>query len=257
MSDFGSIVAQALRWGVRLAVVAFVLAFFVPLLVGGPGAHQGPLGAFIYAPMIFLLALEIALLIQFRRAMSLSTVGKLSYVCLLILLLIPVLNTESMYSGLGLLQSFKSIDTEDYTSDKRLEHVPPLTSDEQRLLEATHFTKRISIVNPNFPPAYTRSLINDIKKTGLFDEVVEFDRLGNDDFIATIKGTYWGDKEGQSFTLHQPANTTNTAHIKVYYTLGGIISKRKERKQYIDRLSIEIIQAIEELSTSSKSGTGG
>ncbi|MCZ6717578.1 MAG: hypothetical protein O6944_00225 [Gammaproteobacteria bacterium] len=55
MHDFLKILGISFGAAGGLAILVFIIAFFGPLLIGGPGAHQGPLGAFIYAPVVFFL----------------------------------------------------------------------------------------------------------------------------------------------------------------------------------------------------------
>src|SRR3989442_1174108 len=52
----------ALRSAFLAALLAFIIAFSTPLLIGGPGAHQGPLLAFILAPIVFCAAFVLALI---------------------------------------------------------------------------------------------------------------------------------------------------------------------------------------------------
>ena len=50
----------ALAWAASAATLAFIVMFFTPLIIGGPGAHQGPLLAFLGAPAVFVITLAAA-----------------------------------------------------------------------------------------------------------------------------------------------------------------------------------------------------
>ncbi len=244
MHDFLKILGISFRAAGGLAILVFIVAFFGPLLIGGPGAHQGPLGAFIYAPAAFFLVFFVALLIQFRRALRLSTGWKFAYFVLLLLSLIPAARIVGFISEIDFVKSVRNIDLKSYSKSERLKHIPPLTDDEGRLLKSTHFNMRVVVVNPRMPVAYTRSLIDDLKKTDLFDEVAEFGQMGKADLIATLTGGYYGDKGGQSFTLKPPDGPGKEVPIKIYYTLGGVLSGGEEKKQYLDRLSVTLINVV-------------
>ncbi len=250
MREFLKILGWSFGAAGGLASFVFILAFFGPLLIGGPGAHQGPLGAFIYAPATFFLVFVIASLIQIRRALRLSIGGKFAYFGLLALFLIPTARIVGFISEIDFVKSVRNIDLKSYSKSERLKHIPPLTDDERRLLRSTHFNIRVGVVNPSAPVVYTRSLIRDLKKTGLFDEVAEFGQMGKADLIATLTGGYYGDKAGQSFTLKPPGGPGKEISIRIYYTLGGLLSGGGEQNQYLDRLSVALINAVPELLNS-------
>ena len=48
----------ALKWAGSAATLAFIVTFLTPLAIGGPGAHQAPLVAFLVTPIIFVVTLE-------------------------------------------------------------------------------------------------------------------------------------------------------------------------------------------------------
>ena len=242
MRDLLGILGRALLWASGLAVLVFFLAFFGPIIIGGPGAHQAPLAAFIFAPATFFLAFVIVLLIQIRHALRLSIGGKFAYFVLLALLLIPTTHVVRIFSEMD----FRSIDFKAYTRAERLKHIPPLTKDERLLLQSTHFNIRVGVVYPGVPPGYTRSLIDDLMKTGLFDNVAEFAQMDRADMIATGKKSFYSDKYGKIFTLQPPDGPGKEVRIEIYYTLGGLMGYG-ERKQYLDRLSVKLINTVQEL----------
>ena len=243
MRDLLGILGRALGWASGLAVLVFILAFLGPIIIGGPGAHQAPLAAFILAPVTFPLAFVITLLIQIRRALRLSIGGKFAYFVLLALFLIPTTHVVRFFSEMD----FRSIDFKAYTRAERLKHIPPLTKDERLLLQSTHFNIRVGVVNPGSLPVYTRSFIDDLRKTGLFDDVAEFAQMDRADMIATGKKSFYSDKYGKIFTLQPPDGPGKEVRIEIYYTLGGLMGYG-ERKQYLDRLSVKLINTVQELS---------
>jgi hypothetical protein len=201
------------------------------------------LAAFIFAPATFFLAFVIVLLIQIRHALRLSIGGKFAYFVLLALLLIPTTHVVRIFSEMD----FRSIDFKAYTRAERLKHIPPLTKDERLLLQSTRFNIRVGVVYPGVPPGYTRSLIDDLMKTGLFDNVAEFAQMDRADMIATGKKSFYSDKYGKIFTLQPPDGPGKEVRIEIYYTLGGLMGYG-ERKQYLDRLSVKLINTVQELS---------
>jgi len=50
----------AASWASSAATLAFVVVFLTPLIIGRPGAHQGPLLAFVAAPAVFVVTLGLA-----------------------------------------------------------------------------------------------------------------------------------------------------------------------------------------------------
>ena len=55
-------IAVALKWASGTATLAFMVMFLTPLAVGGPGAHQAPLLAFLLTPIMFVITLILAFL---------------------------------------------------------------------------------------------------------------------------------------------------------------------------------------------------
>ena len=246
MRDFLSIAGKAIVVACGVAFLVFILAFVGPLVIGGPGAHQAPLAAFFYAPGVFFLAFVITLVVQIRKALRLNIGGKIAYFVVLALFLVPTVNIVGIVSGVDPVTWVRNADFKAYSKSERLKYIPPLTEEERRLLQTTHFSIRIGVVNPKFPAVYTRSLVDDLKKTGLFDDVAALDQMEKVDLITTLKGTYYGDKQGQSFTLQPPDGPGKEVSIKVFYILGGLLANG-EQQQYLDRISVALIDTVPEL----------
>ena len=126
----------------------------------------------------------------------------------------------------------------------------PLTKDERQLLRATHFDLTVAVKNRHnkpFPPVSIEKLIRHLDKTGLFDRVGRASEMPEANLIATIAGTYSGDKHGLAFALALADNPEKNISIKVYYWYGRRSNRRVERAQYQDRLAVEVINAVNEL----------
>jgi hypothetical protein len=242
VKELVAILGKALLWGAGISAVVFVLAFIGPLMVGGPGAHQAPLAAFLFAPVAFPLVLLVVYVLQYRRALRLSGAGKSGYAVVLVLLLIPAVSAARFLASLDL-----PVDTARYGRQERFRHAAPMTDDERRLRESTHFDLRVRVENPRFPPVYTGVLVTDLAATGLFRVVDARVTPETADLVATVTGSYYGDKQGLSFTLRRADGQANELQLKVYYIVGGIFSQLSDRRQYLDRLAVEVIRAVQTL----------
>jgi hypothetical protein len=236
MKELVAILGRALLWAFGAAAVVFAVLFIGPMLIGG-----SPLAAFLLAPMAFPPALFVASVLQYRRALRLAGTAKAAYAVVLALILIPAVPAARFLAKLDL-----SIDTAAFGRERRLVHAPPVTDDERRLRESTHFDLRVRVENPRFPPVYTDALVTDLAATGLFHTVDESVIPETKDLVATITGQYYGDKTGQSFTLRRADGRASAVQLKVYYTVGGIFSAMGDRRQYLERLA-EVIRAVETL----------
>ena len=242
VKDFLAILGKALLWAIGTSAVVFVVTFIGPLIIGGPGAHQGPLGAFILAPMAFPLVLLLAYLLQYRRALRLAGAGKAAYAVVFVILLVPAVSATRFLARLHL-----SIDTAGYSRKERLLHAAAITDDERRLRDSTHFDFGVRVENPRFPPVYTGVLVTDLTATRLFRAVDERMTMENAKLVASVTGSYYGDRQGLSFTLRRTDGQAAPVQLKVFYTVGGIFSQMGDRRQYLDRLAVELIRAVRTL----------
>ena len=138
----------------------------------------------------------------------------------------------------------------------RMKHAAPLTYLERQLLGAPRSQLRVAVGDPNASPAFTDGLIRDLEATGLFSHVGEYEECEHADVMATIKGTYWGQEEGQNFIIHLPDNPGDGVEIDVHYLFGAASpwnSRKSERRQYVRRLSVELIKALEVILDQDKS----
>ena len=237
MKEFVAILGRALLWAIGASAVVFAIFFFGPMLIGG-----SPLAAFLLAPTAFPPALLVASVLQYRRALRLGGAAKAAYAVVVALVLIPAVPAARFLAKLDL-----SVDTAAFSRARRLLHAPPMTDDERRLRESTHFDLRVRIENPRFPPVYAGALVTDLAATGLFRAVDQRVTLETADLVATVTGQYYGDKTGQSFTLRRAEDEASAVQLRVYYTVGGIFSALGDRRQYLDRLAVEVIRAVETL----------
>jgi hypothetical protein len=67
------------------------------------------------------------------------------------------------------------------------------------------------------------------------------------DLIATVTGVYYSTKQGARFTLASAVDPENTVSVNVYYSVGGLTSRLVDRPQYINRLAVEVIHAVNQL----------
>ena len=242
MNEFFVILGKAILWAVGTSAVVFAIAFIGPLMIGGPGAHQAPLGAFLFTPAAFPLVLLVATVIQFRRAGRLGGAGHAAYGITLALMLVPAVMAFRFLATLNF-----TIDTAGYSHKERFLHAAALTDDERRSRDSAHFDLRVRVENPRFPPVYTGVLVTDLAATGLFGAVDERVTPETADLVATVTGSYYGDEQGLSFALRRADRPAGEVQIKVYYTVGGIFTPMSDRRQYLDRLAVEVIRAVEAL----------
>jgi hypothetical protein len=239
MKELVAILARALLWAVGVSAMVFAVFFIGPMMIGG-----SPLGAFLLAPTAFPPALFVASVLQYRRALRLDGAAKAAYLVVLALVLIPAVPAARFLATLDL-----SINTTAYSREQRLLHAAPMTDDERRLRESTHFDLRVRVENPRFPPVYAEALVTDLGAIGLFRTVDERVTPETADLVATVTGQYYGDKTGQSFTLRRADGRASAVQLRVYYTVGGIFSAMGDRRQYLDRLAVEVIRSVETLQT--------
>jgi hypothetical protein len=90
-------------------------------------------------------------------------------------------------------------------------------------------------------------LVTGLASTGLFRTVDERVTPENADLVATVTGSYYGDRQGLSFALRRADRPVGEVQIKVYYNVGGIFTQMSGRRQYLDRLAMEVIRAVETL----------
>jgi hypothetical protein len=137
----------------------------------------------------------------------------------------------------------------------RMEHPSPLTDEESLLLKSTRLNLRIGVDGEGFPPIYTRKLIRDLQETCLFLKVGEINALDKADVVATITGVYWDNKDGARFIFHLPEYRTGVEIDIVYKPIGFLAAFTQtlfgisgERKRYIDRLAVQLIEASQTFS---------
>ena len=244
MKELAAILGRALLWAVGASAVVFAVAFIGPMLIGG-----SPLGAFLLGPTAFPPALLIAAVLQYRRALRLGGAAKAAYAIVLGLLLVPAVPAARSLATLDL-----SIDTAAHTRATRLLHAAPMTADERQVRESTHFDLHVRVENPRFPPVYTGVLVTDLATTGLFRIVDDGGAPDTADLVATVTGSYYGDKAGLSFTLGRADGRSSPVQLKVYYTVGGVFTAIGDRRQYLDRLAVEVIRAVETLQAGAADG---
>lgn len=208
--------AAAAGWAFVTAALFSGIAFSTPLIIGGRGSHQGPLLAFALAPVAFGVAFVVTL-IQPR-------LGK--FVALAVL-------TYPAWYYLGI------------PKDEAPELLP-LTAEERDRLRATRFDLRVAVANGGFPEAYQAGLVRELNDAGLFKAVGRVGDVESPDLIATVTGNYYGDREGQHFSLHLSGHPERKVHVNSWHYIPGALSQGK-RSRYKERFAIEVIRKIDEL----------
>jgi hypothetical protein len=136
-----------------------------------------------------------------------------------------------------------------------MEHAPPLSNKEELLLKSTRLNLRIGVDSPRYAWDVKRSLLEDLRETCLFLEVGVINGFFRADVIATITERY-EDKAGFKFIFHLPEQMREGIEIEVRYKLKSVwtggVSRKTDRKQYIDRLAVELIKASQALSVRSE-----
>jgi len=240
MAESPGVVGRALIWATVISFLVFFLLSFV--FVG----NLGPIPALVYGPIAFVASFIVFWIVESLLEPHTEAVRKIAYLALSGILLAP-------------LVTYMAFNHREFTRAGRMEHAPPLTDEESLLLKSTRLNLRIAVENPRRPPVYTEKLINDLWETCLFLEVGDVNSLDGADVLATITGAYWDDKTGFKFIFHLPENLTDGVEVEVSYKLrssmAGGMSGRADRKQYIDRLAVELIKASQVLFESSGSIT--
>ena len=242
MKDFLAILGKALLWAAGVSAAVFVVALIGPAMLGGPGSHQAFILAFLLAPAAFPLVLLAAIALQYRRAGRFGAVGRAAYAIALAVMLVPAAMSVYFVASFDIKLDFAGMSREE-----RFRNAAALTEEERRLRESTHFDLRVRVENPRFPPVYTGVLVTDLASTGLFRTVNESTSPETADLVASVTGSYYGDKQGASFTLRRADGKGGAIQLKVYYIVGGFGARLVDHPQYLDRLAVETIRAVETL----------
>ena len=215
-------VVDALKWACSAAALAFLVLFLTPLVMGGPGAHQAPLLAFFLAPIIFVATLLLTL----------------------------------VWSRLGLIVIAASLlyPAWYYTqrpTRAREATLMPLNDEEQALVRSRHFEARVAVDGGRFPPIYRANLIEDLGRTRLFSAVDAVEAAPSADLIATVTGSYYGDKTGHSFSLRWPQQPERGVNVKVwYYASDGPLLYASRHRLQVERLALEVVRQMDALGPS-------
>jgi hypothetical protein len=212
-------ISVALMWACGAATFAFMIMFLTPLVIGGPGAHQGPLLAFLLTPIIFVVTLILAL----------------------------------VWSRLGLIAIAASLLYPAWYSAQRPPReaqgsLVPLNAEEQALLQSRHFEARVAVDGGKSPPIYRANLVDDLGRTGLFSAVGVIEDARSADLIATVTGSYYGDKTGHSFSLRWSKRPERSVSVKVWhYASDGPLVYASRHRLQVQRLALEVVRQMDAL----------
>jgi hypothetical protein len=214
-------IGVALIWSVGAATFAFIVVFVTPLIIGGPGSHQAPLLAFLLSPAVFLVTLALALV---RPRLGLVTIAAT--------LLFPAWYYVNMPPR-----------------DPQAT-LAPLTADERALVHSRHFDLRVGVDRGKAYPIYQANLVDDLDRTGLFKSVTSLEDAAPADLIATVTGSYYGDKTGHSFSLQWPRQPERRVGVKVWhYASDGPFLYASRHRLLVDRLALEVVRQMDALGT--------
>jgi hypothetical protein len=215
-------IVDALKWACGAAALAFLVLFLTPLVIGGPGAHQAPLLAFALTPVIFVATLLLTLVW--------SRLGLI------------VIAASLLYPAWYYLHA---------PTRERQATLAPLNSEEQALVRSTHFEARVAVDGGRFPPIYRAELIEDLGRTRLFSAVSAIEDAASADLIATVMGSYYGDKTGHSFSLQWPRQPERNVRVRVwYYASDGPFLYASRHRLLVDRLALEVVRQMDVLGPS-------
>lgn len=207
----------ALRWTLLTTLLAFAAMFFTPLILGGPGGSLAPIFAIVLAPVIFLVTLALTLIHP-----------RLGIITIAASLLYPVWYYAK-------------------SPPRRPEgSLLPLNAEERAAIRSRHFGARVAVDPGRFPPAYQKSLVEDLGRTGLFTEVGSIGGTRSPDLIATVTGGYYGDTTGQHFSLHWANRTDQEVEVKVWHYVPGCLYWNARRLE-VERLTLEVIRQMDAL----------
>ena len=215
-------IVDALKWACGAAALAFMVLFLTPLVIGGPGAHQAPLLAFALTPIIFVATLLLTL----------------------------------VWSRLGLIAIAASLLYPAWYYVRSPAREPratlePLNTEEQALVRSKHFEARVAVDGGRFPPIYRAELIEDLGRTRLFSAVNAVEDAPSADLIATVMGSYYGDKTGHSFSLRRPQQPERSVRVRVwYYASDGPFLYASRHRLLVERLALEVIRQMDALGPS-------
>jgi len=213
-------IAVALTWAFGTATLVFLVMFATPLVIGGPGAHQAPLLAFILSPIIFVITLALTLIWP-----------RLGLVAIVACLLFPAWYYVKMPPR-----------------DSRASTLVPLSDAERALVRSRHFEARVAVDGGKAYPIYREQLINDLRQTGLFSLVTPVEETPSAELIAIVTGSYYGDKTGHSFSLRRSQHPDRSVSIKLwYYASDGPFFYASRHRLQVERLALEVIRQMDAL----------
>jgi hypothetical protein len=200
-----------------------MVLFFTPLVIGGPGAHQAPLLAFILTPIIFVATLLFALVW--------SRLG-------LIVIAVSLLYPAWYYVNMPPRSSQASA-------------LVPLSEEERTLMRSRHFDARVAVDRGRSYPIYRDNLVSDLRQTGLFSSVNPIEETPSAELIALVTGSYYGGKTGHSFSLRWARRPDRRVNVKMwFYASDGPLLYASRHRLEVERLALEVVRQMDALGPS-------
>lgn len=213
----GERLLMAWGWAALTGGLGFLLLLTAPLMIGGPGAHQAPLLAFMQLPISFGLSLLVVAILPKAGA----------------LLLAAMLTAGSLYC-FNLYQHQQQV-MQEYRADFALQHA------EQPLLQVPPFALSVAVQAGDQPAVYQQHLISELRNHRWFSRVAALGEIERPDLVATVTGSYYGDRSGQSFRLAWHDLPAFSQPVKAWRWLGDTSGL------YEQRLTVELVQAVQTL----------
>lgn len=224
-----NIIKRSFVYAVSLSLIVFFLCMTVFF------GNLGPIPALIYSPIAFSVSFVVCLFVEALLSRKPAFGRKKAYgIAIVVICLIP--------TGFYLQDIY-----EENTQEVRMRHALPLTNEERLLLQSTRLNFRVAVVNKDYPPIATAKLIRDLQKTCLFREVGELDLVEDADLIVTMEGYWRNIHNGLSVGIRVPGDSGKVVYKSVYYKLNRFFGGDTDEDQYIDRLTVELIDASKTL----------
>lgn len=190
------------------------------------------------------IAFFVVLLLNVKAVLTLPPSHQASHIVVVVLLgLLPVRATVRPLGGF-LLETLRYATT---SRDERMRFASALSDAEQPLRDGARIDLAVGVHGGDFGRGGQSRLVEDLSSTELFDVVASVEDVVSADLIATAMARHVRPTPGQTFRLALSEDPTNTVNVEVFYTMGGEIRWSADREQYLDRLAVEVFEAVNQL----------
>lgn len=192
------------------------------MLIGGPGAHQSPILAFVLLPFVYIVARFLIWLWPRSAKWLFATVlaGGIVYA------------TDTLLRVERVQEAYRS--------------QMMLTEAERKLLNTQPFGLSVVVDASGHPPIYQENLVRELKTRKWFSKVGKPGEIEHPDLIARICGSYYGDKQGHAFTLERANDPGRRESIDAWHWV-AMPKKQELQTLYEERLEMEVARAVQTL----------